>query len=362
MERRPGRDESYVGGAATVREGAEIGPEWFLFPLGGWDILDADKSCVGECVVSKGTTRSNSSSGDISITGKLRYNLELLRFRLAQPGAEHFAAEIHDEVADVAAIFERETGRSAADSRVLEIGFGPRPQRAFALTGYFGEVIAVDLDAPVLGLGDLQRVFLRNGIERGVKSLARHLLFDARQWKEFHHAMRRCNPRYRPEAARLVVGNAGAHATWDQFGGAIDIVFSTDVFEHVPRPDLAVLLETIRARLTPGGIVVTRPVVYTGIAGGHAVQWYPQNVDRQTDGTTAWQHLLNPDFAINTYLNKLGRSDFARIFADAGFEIVGDRAEFGRLGERFMTDAKRAALAAYDDYELYSNRVEFLLR
>jgi SAM-dependent methyltransferase len=308
------------------------------------------------------SARSNSSSGDISLIGKLKYTWQLLQFRISEPGAKDFAMQIRDEVAGVAAIYERETGKPADQARVLEIGFGPRPQRAFGLTGFFKEVVAVDLDAPVMGLRDLVRVFRKNGVERGIKSLARYALFDARQWSTFHKVMAGHTPHYRPDSARLVVGNAGDHATWDQFGGAIDIVFSTDVFEHIPPAELEVLLTTIRSRLAPGGIVVTRPVVYTGIAGGHAVAWYPQNVAAQTDGTTAWQHLLDPDFTINTYLNKLTRSDFVDLFKRVGFDVQGDFAEFGRMGERWMTDEKRKALAAYDDYELFSNRVEFLLR
>lgn len=308
------------------------------------------------------STRSNSSSGGVPLFEKLKYTWQLLKFRISEPGALDFAMQIRNEVAGVAAIYERETGKPASQARVLEIGFGPRPQRAFGLTGFFKDVTAVDLDAPVMRLSDLVRVFRKNGLERGIKSLARYALFDARQWSTFHKVLTVSTPHYRPDAAKLVVGSAGDHATWDQFGGAIDIVFSTDVFEHILPAELEVLLTTIRSRLAPGGIVVTRPVVYTGIAGGHAVSWYPQNVDAQTDGTTAWGHLLDPDFTINTYLNKLTRRDFVEMFKRVGFEIRGDFAEFGRMGEQWMTEERRAALAHYDDYELFSNRVEFLLR
>ncbi|WP_080572778.1 class I SAM-dependent methyltransferase [Sphingobium yanoikuyae] len=311
---------------------------------------------------SKTPTRSNSSLGSIPLVEKLKYAWQLLKFRIGEPGAKDFAMQIRDEVAGVAAIYERETGKLASQARVLEIGFGPRPQRAFGLTGFFKDVIAVDLDAPVMGIRDLVRVFRKNGLERGIKSLVRYALFDAREWPMFHKVLVANTPHYRPNTAKLIVGSAGDHSTWEQFGGAIDIVFSTDVFEHIPPAELEVLLTTIRSRLAPGGIVVTRPVVYTGIAGGHAVEWYPQNVAAQTDGTTAWRHLLDPDFTINTYLNKLTRRDFVELFNRVGFEIGGDFAEFGRMGERWMTAEKRAALAHYDDYELYSNRVEFLLR
>lgn len=312
-------------------------------------------------MVESESARSNSSLRSISLGDKIRYNWELLRFRMSEPGARDFANGIYDEIADVAATFERETGRPASGASVVEIGFGPRPQRAFALSCFFGTVTAVDLDAPVLGFRDLPGVFRRNGLERGIKSLIRHTLFDARAWSRFHRTLRARNPHYRPEAVRLVVGNAGAEDTWDQIG-PVDLVFSTDVFEHIPVPDLEWLLQTIRAKLPPNGIVLTKPVVYTGIAGGHAVRWYPQNVASQTDGTTAWRHLLDPDFSINTYLNKLGRRDFVALFRRTGFDVAGDHAEFGRLGERWMTAEKRRALSAFDDYELFSNRVAFLLR
>ena len=304
--------------------------------------------------------QSNSQSSAVSLFAKLDYYRQILFWRLRGPGDVEAADATLREAREIVATFERETGKRAADSHVVEVGFGARPRRAFALTLFFRQVTAIDLDAPVLKLSDLPRALRVNGPERALKSLVRHLLLDAAGWRKFHRRIASRFPAYRPQTARLLVGDAGAAATWAEIGEA-DLVFSQDVFEHIQPERLTSLLATLRAKLAAPGLVITRPMVFTGISGGHVVEWYETDVEDRTEGATAWRHLLDPGFAVNTYLNRLGRGEFVAQFKAAGFTVLADQAVFGRLGEKHMTPEKRAALSAYDDYELYSNRVEFLL-
>jgi SAM-dependent methyltransferase len=304
-------------------------------------------------------SRSN-SSGRVSPWEKLRYWAGLLRLRMGADGGEASALRDLDELRMAVAQFEELTGKRAADCAVVEVGFGARPRRALMLSGFFARVYAIDLDAPLFTTLDVLRAARKNGVERAVKSLVRHLLFERREWREFHRTMREALPGYDPDRVRFVIGSAGDERTWSAIG-QVDLALSFDVFEHIPPADLQRALAAIRCHLAPGGVVITRPCVFTGIFGGHNLEWYPDEVERQSP-ETAWGHLTDPNFRVNTYLNRLARRDYCRLFDEAGFDILRDHARRGRFGERHLTPENRARLAGYDDYELFSNEVEFHLK
>jgi hypothetical protein len=307
------------------------------------------------------STKSHSSA-DVSLGAKLLYNLKLLKLRL--PGLFEnydFAGTTTEQVEEVVALYEQRTGRIAAESTILEIGFGARPMRSFALSCFFKQVYAVDLDALVMGPLDLPRVFMKNGIERGLKSVARYFLFDLQHWRAFRKGMKARFPNYSEKKVTFVIGDASSDAVWAKLPERIDFVFSSDVFEHIPPADLERLMTKLREHLQPGSIIVTRPCVFTGISGGHDLEWYPHLVD-DNDGATAWGHVIDKAFTVNTYVNRMPRREYAEMFKRTGFEILEDSSTMGELGAQHMTPAKRAELQEYDDYELFSNRVQFVLR
>ena len=273
-------------------------------------------------------------------------------------GADAALAQIADVTRHVET-FTARTGKDPARSTVLEIGFGARPRRAFLLSGFFERVYAVDLDAPVLSFRDAASTWRKNGMERAIKSAARHILFDARDWPRFHAAAKAALPAYDPGKVQFAVGSAGDPGVWDGIP-PIDFAFSSDVFEHIEPDDLDRMLGLLRTNLAPGGLVVTLPMVFTGILGGHDPAWTRWTADRMP-ADQAWSHLTDPGRAPDTYLNRLSRAQFAGAFQQAGFEILQDHAVLGRLGERHLTAEKRAALPLQNDYELFSNRVEFHL-
>src|SRR5947199_184480 len=54
---------------------------------------------------------------------------------------------------------------------------------------------------------------------------------------------------------------------------SFDLVFSEDVFEHLEPSTLQELTARIARWLGPNGIALIRPNVWTGITGGHLVEW-----------------------------------------------------------------------------------------
>lgn len=76
--------------------------------------------------------------------------------------------------------------------------------------------------------------------------------------------------------------------------------------------------------------------------------------------TEPWEHLRRGRFPANTYLNRLARRDYVDIFAEY-FWILEDEVMKPRLGAQFMNNKIRSELSGYDDYELFSNSVRFVL-
>jgi SAM-dependent methyltransferase len=303
--------------------------------------------------------RSNSSDNTVGLKGRLSYLWKLAVMNARRQPVT--ANEIHREVDLLARRFEALTGKSAAACRVLEVGFGGRPFRAFALQIPFAEAIAVDLDQPVFGAADVPAAIRRNGWTRAVKAFVRSTVFDRGEWPAFHQGLKTIDPSYAPERTRLVVADAGDDAFWSTIEGNFDLVVSFDVFEHIPREGLENLLRHIRRNLAPGGVVMTYPNLFTGIIGGHDPGWYGHLVE-SNGPETAWRHLWDESFAVDTFLNRMGRRDMAALFRACGFYIDIDRAVLGRLGEKHLTPDIEARLRQrYDDYELFSNRVEFVL-
>jgi hypothetical protein len=120
-------------------------------------------------------------------------------------------------------------------------------------------------------------------------------------------------------------------------------------------------MQELHKHIFSHSIIVTRPNVFTGISGGHDLEWYSYRVETNKSNT-AWGHLLDPNFQPNTYINKLSRREYIDIYEEAGFKVVRDEAIRGRLGEKHLTPEKREFLSAFDDYELFSNSVYFLLK
>lgn len=304
--------------------------------------------------------RSNSLKRGVSVTHRLKYLSDLVVLNVQRKPVD--AKTVIAGIREIAEIYERFSGKSASSASVLEIGFGGRPYRAFAFQTCFKSITAVDLDRPIFGFNDFIPAFQRNGALSATKSLIRAVVFDGSEWRDFHRQMHKESVGYRPERSNFVIADAGSSEFWAANPGPYDLVFSTDVFEHIEPSGLQNLLEKMKAHLTPQGICITRPCVFTGIQGGHSPKWYGHRVETNTS-ETAWRHLWDPAFEVDTYLNRLTRRDFVKIFTSAGFEILEDQEMCPELGRKHLSAEIQSQLGgSYDDYELFSNVVQFILR
>jgi hypothetical protein len=308
---------------------------------------------------------TNSSLPAFPFRERVRYLHELLVMRLAGIRREPDFSDIAADVAHYDALVRRHVGKPLADCRVLEIGYGQRPMRLAWILALGADATGVDRDQPVLAgrPREFVRTYRRNGALRLLKTLVRHPLFDRRDWRALERAVRARTGRFVPlDASRLRVADAGSEGAWEHAGPGFDFVYSEDVFEHVPADDLERVVARIAAHLTPDGIALVRPLVFTGIAGGHLPEWYPHTLARaRRRRSEPWEHLRRDRFRADTYLNRLSRKDYRELFA-RHLELVDEQVAAPGLGREFLTSEIRAELAAYGDDELLSNKVGFLLR
>lgn len=308
---------------------------------------------------------SNSQKRGLSVAQRVSYLFDLLdahRKRRADPPTfDNIAADIaqYDR-------FLREVGGiDLKAARVMEIGVGQRPYRLIALQSQGVDAWGIDLDRPVIrpNVADLLRVLRTNGLLRALKTAVRTVLFDRADYDAFGAMLQRTfGVSFRYDPARVLVGNAGSEATWKGAPGQFDLIYSEDVFEHVPPEDLRRLVALMAGHMSHSGMAVVTPMVFTGISGGHELEWYDDLVEG--DGPRnypAWGHLTGETPEADTYLNRLKRVEY-RALLEEHFVIVAEVPLRPNLGRRHLTPERMKALASFSDEELFSNSVRFFLR
>lgn len=306
---------------------------------------------------------SKSSLKSTSTLDRVREWIALVRLSLADAGNRDFAdlqtSYIqHDQYA------RKVLGRSLTGCKVIEIGYGARPNRLIWFFGQGVDITGIDLDQPILRgtPAEFFAVCRRNGWERALKTIARWFI-NERQLRRalLAELSRQRNATVQLPPQCLAVGDAANEDFWLQHRGA-DYIFSEDVFEHIPADALERILPTIAASMAPDGVAVIKPMVYTGICGGHHIEWYPHTLDQPMDRRTGpWEHLRGNRHPANTYLNKLTLADYRSLFSKH-FDILQETCARPNLGSQFMTPEIREELGRYPDEELFSNGVVFLLR
>ncbi len=256
-------------------------------------------------------------------------------------------------------------GRPLESVRLLEIGFGARPLRMRALLARGVDARGVDVEVPLLraSLAEVARIRRTNGVERALKSAVRFALFDRRERRGLERRLRERGESIEFDRSRLIVANA---ADLDLEPGALELIVSEDVFEHIDRASLQTLLPAMHRWLVPGGIALIRPNVFTGITGGHQNEWGRWSFEAAVEPqrrSPAWDHLLDREHPPNSYLNELWRAAYRELF-EPFFEVVEERVKLPGLGRSHLDGeiAERLLAQGIDQEELFSNQILFVLR
>jgi len=308
---------------------------------------------------------SNSSRSDICSLSMLREWIALFGMRLQGIGQAPDFRYVFDPIAVYRRRLMDVSGLELERAKVFEIGYGQRPNRLRALMSMGVDVVGVDLDRPVLegSISEFMEIGRRNGLQRLLKSAVRHFLFDGREQAALAAALRERGFAYRVERSRFLVGNVASQGIRDRIEPAsVDLIYSEDVFEHLPEEDLEATVSRMREWLKPSAIALIRLTLYTGITGGHLTEWYQHTLQHATKRRSApWEHLRQRRITANTYLNELRLADYLRIFSRE-FELLEVQKEDYGLGGVFLTPEVRADLCDYSEEELLTNEVRFVLR
>jgi hypothetical protein len=302
------------------------------------------------------------STGDVPLHAKLAEFV--MHFRKQWRGRREPAAapSVFEDIAEYDALLVRHGGPSLSGAPVFEIGYGARPWRLIALLSMGVDARGVDAEVPILfgRPNEYWKALRRNGLERVGKSLVRRALFDRRERVALGRELDRRGLRMRLDRDRFLVGDAADVEIPD---GSLGLVFSEDVFEHVHPQSLERVMPKMARWLRPQGLALIRPNVFTGISGGHLVEWYPHTFrnSARTRRSEPWEHLRRKRWQANTYLNGLLRADYRGLF-QRDFDILEEVVKLPDLGREFLSPDVAAELAHYGEDELFSNQVLFVLR
>ena len=309
-----------------------------------------------------GDAGRGTSAAAISLNEKLRELYSIFRIRLADLSRPASVECILADVDEYEAALRQYAGRELAGARALEIGFGARPLRLFALAARGVDVAGSDLDVPLLrgSLREFAAMARRNGMERAAKSAIRFAVFDRKERRALERLMRRRGLELKIEPARLIVADAAGLQIPER---SLDFIYSEDVFEHIPLDSLRALSAKMAGWLKPAGLALIRPNVFTGIVGGHLAEWFPQVVDdrNRRRRSEPWEHLRQRRFRPNTYLNEITRAGYRELFARE-FEILEERVRDPNLGRAYLAGETAEELASWSEDELFSNQTLFILR
>lgn len=309
--------------------------------------------------------RSSSSLAHITPRQKWREAVALLSMRRDAASRRNYIEGILTRLDSMRSTYERLTGRPFAEAHVFEIGYGAQPFRLIALQSMGIHVQGIDLDTPMLRFSPatLIKILARNGLERCLKTTVRSLLFDRRDYADLRSALQKRGYPMRINPADLLVGDAASFDFGPQpLHAPLDLVYSQDVFEHIPREGIEAIMARLANRLAPNGLALITPNIFTGITGGHLPEWYWDSPDNTSPRQSEpWEHLRKDRFHANTWLNRLSRRDYRELFS-RHFEILEETVQEPNLGRHRLTPEIKAELAQWTDEELFSNTVQFALR
>lgn len=306
--------------------------------------------------------KSASSSRAVPLAAKAKEAFRQLLFLWSErgPGRSFDFSSLEREYSEYQSIVRKYAGfEMGPKTTAFEIGCGQRPYRLLYMLANEIDTYGIDMDRVVMSAADIIATYRANGFEQALKSSFRYLLFDRKERKALAPFLaERLGRLLDWPRDRIIHGNAADFKLWPHH--PIDFILSEDVFEHIPPDQLPTVCKLCASHLSERGIALIRPMVFTGIRGGHHVDWYNTRLtsDRKCP---PWDHLRGGHFPVNTYLNKLRRADYRQLFSNH-FNIVAEWERDPDRGREFMTEEIRKELSDYDDSELFSNHVAFVLK
>jgi hypothetical protein len=308
------------------------------------------------------TGRSNSVGNIGSLYYWLKENLTFFFMRVnGLKNKNSQFTSLLNEIDSYTNRYKLATGLNLKEATILEIGYGARPNRLIALNSLGYAASGIDLDRPILKgtLAEFVQVYKRNGWKRFFKSLVRHALFDKHERRSLGRILKSRGCKLKLDESKFLVGDA---CIFEFPPESVDFIYSEDVFEHIPLDAIHTLSRNLSHALSPNGLALISPAVYTGIAGGHLVEWYPHTLEStMARDSEPWEHLRKRRYRADCYLNELLVQDYEDIFKKY-FDIIEVLSIDSGLGKQHLTNEIKKELSAYSEAELLSHKWTFVLR
>lgn len=244
---------------------------------------------------------------------------------------------------------ERQIGIDLSKCDILELGHGQLPLQMAFFTCRAKSAIGIDIDIVPNGLNPAQylRLFKKNGFKRTIKTAARETLGFNRQFRDaFVRAM---NIKQFP---KLDLRQGDATHKIDLPDNSIDVVYSTDVFEHLSKPENAI--REIKRVLRPSGVVVTRTLHWAHYNALHDIRVIVGEIQGR------WAHLrpsIESETEQGAYVNEIRINQWLELFADS-FENMSSKMlpvkseELEPLKKELSQARQSGELLDYSDEEL----------
>lgn len=288
----------------------------------------------------------------LSAFDRLRYYWTVLQgYRQGYFGNPQTQMERHRELLEVMA---RHGGLKPKGANILDIGCGQLAPQTVLFKADGAQITGVDIELPTLTMGPatFYRALKLNGLERAVKSAARHILFDRTFFS-------RLSSLYGAPLKLDGLDLRVLSATSMPFADArFDFIYSTWVFEHVE--DVPAALREISRVASPNAVMWFAIHLFPSLSGGHNPEWV--DPDRNPSKTVPpWDHLRQNLFPVNAFLNKYRLEDFDRMFSSQ-FDVL-DRS-LRQEGGGILTPEIEMELAekGYSRTDLLTHNAFFICR
>jgi SAM-dependent methyltransferase len=296
--------------------------------------------------------KSAMSGQHIPILSKLFSSYSIYReYKKGKFGNALAAIESHKQLIDMVGNY---INKPVHEMNVLDIGCGQTATQTALFAADGANVTGIDMEVPTykLDLRTFIRVIANNGLERAVKSLVRHILFDKRYFESLFSSYGRSVCLDKLDTRIMSALNLDFPDSY------FDFIYSAWVFEHID--NVAKAVQEINRVLHPSGIAWIGIHLFPSLSGGHHLSWGNPD-EAPAPSVPPWDHLLENRFKVNTYLNGLKLSEYREIFS-RHVDIISETTT--EEGEKYLTPEIEELLNArgYSREDLLTRTVNFMCK
>ena len=212
--------------------------------------------------------------------------------------------DLHNNLSEIIRTYLK---RDVKDLKVLDIGCGQKVCQTILFKAGGADIIGIDMEIPTykMDIKTFMKVIKNNGVERAIKSLLRHLLFDRQFYIELS---KRYGKKLPFDAMDIRMMNAVNLSFPDN---TFDFIFSAWSFEHFD--DVPKAISEINRVLKPSGVAWIALHLFPSLSGGHHIDWTHPDTS-PSSRVLPWDHILDNRYPVNTYLNRLRLRQYRQIF------------------------------------------------